>query len=62
MYIGCLLNLKNNSNNKVIKMNEVEDDTRLMEKIKEMITEGKIDAVVDKIAIYLNLSTEENYI
>ncbi len=43
-------------------MNEVEDDTRLMEKIKEMITEGKIDAVVDKIAIYLNLSTEENYI
>lgn len=43
-------------------MNEVEDDTRLMEKIKDMITEGKIDTVVDKIAIYLNLSTEENYI
>lgn len=43
-------------------MNEVEDDTRLMEKIKEMINEGKIDIVVDKIAIYLNLSTEENYI
>lgn len=43
-------------------MNEVEDDTGLMEKIKEMMNEGKIDTVVDKIAIYLNLSTEENYI
>ena len=33
-----------------------------MENIKEMIKEGKIDAAVDIIGNYLNLSTEENYI
>ena len=43
-------------------MTEIENNGELMENIKEMIKEGKIDAVVDIIGNYLNLSTEENYI
>ena len=43
-------------------MTEIENNGELMENIKELIKEGKIDAVVDIIGNYLNLSTEENYI
>jgi len=43
-------------------MTEIENNGELMENIKEMIKEGKIDAAVDIIGNYLNLSTEENYI
>jgi hypothetical protein len=43
-------------------MTEIENDDELMEKIKEMIKEGKFDAAVDIIGNYLNLATEENYI
>ncbi len=39
-----------------------ENDADLMEKIKKMTIEGKIDATVEKIAFYLNRSTEQNYI
>ena len=42
-------------------MADIENDEDLMEKIRVMTTEGKIDAVVDEIATYLNLSNEENY-
>ncbi len=43
-------------------MTEIENNGELMENVKEMIKEGKIDAAVDIIGNYLNLSTEENYI
>ena len=43
-------------------MTEIEDNGEFSEIIKEMIKEGKIDAAVDIIGNYLNLSTEENYI
>ncbi|MFX0072786.1 MAG: hypothetical protein ACFFAO_17020, partial [Candidatus Hermodarchaeota archaeon] len=43
-------------------MTEVDNDVKFMEEIKRMTSEGKIDAVVEKISIYLNLSIEENYI
>ena len=43
-------------------MTEIENNGELMESIKEMIKEGKIDAAVDIIGNYLNLSSEENYI
>jgi hypothetical protein len=43
-------------------MTEIENNGELMENIKEMIKEGKIDAAVDIIGNYLNLSNEENYI
>ena len=43
-------------------MMDVSNDKDLMETIKKMTTEGKIDAVVEKIANYLSQSDEENYI
>jgi hypothetical protein len=43
-------------------MTETENEQQKMEKIKQMIREGRIDAAVDIIGNYLNLSTEENYI
>ena len=43
-------------------MTETENEQKKMELIKELIGEGKIDDVVEKIALYLNQSTEENYI
>jgi len=43
-------------------MANVNNDKDLMEKIKKMTTEGKIDAVVEKIANYLSQSDEENSI
>ncbi|MFX0187930.1 MAG: hypothetical protein ACFE8A_09350 [Candidatus Hodarchaeota archaeon] len=43
-------------------MTETENDQQKMEKIKQMIGEGRIDDTVDKISFYLGQSTEENYI
>jgi hypothetical protein len=43
-------------------MANIETNGELMEKIRIMTTEGKIDDVVNEIATYLNLSNEENYI
>ena len=43
-------------------MTEIENNGEFMENIKEMIKKGKIDAAVDIIGNYLNLSIEENYI
>ncbi|MFX1256828.1 MAG: hypothetical protein ACFFAN_03135 [Promethearchaeota archaeon] len=43
-------------------MTETENESNLMENIKNLIEGGKIDAAVDQIAIYLNKSDEENYI
>ncbi len=43
-------------------MASIEANGELMEKIRIMTTEGKIDDVVNEIATYLNLSNEENYI
>ena len=43
-------------------MTEIENNDELTENIKELIKEGKIDAAVDIIGNYLNLSNEENYI
>ncbi len=43
-------------------MNEIENNKDLIEKLKEIIKEGKIDTAVNIIARYLNKATEENYI
>ncbi len=43
-------------------MTETENERREMEKVKELIGEGKIDDAVQRIAHYLNQTTEENYI
>lgn len=43
-------------------MEDLRTDEILMEKVKKMTTEGKIDAVVQEIAKYLDQSNEENYI
>ena len=43
-------------------MAETKNEKQKMEQIKEFIGEGKIDDAVEKIALYLNQSTEKNYI
>ncbi|TFG25915.1 MAG: hypothetical protein EU532_11130 [Promethearchaeota archaeon] len=43
-------------------MEDVRNDDDIMQTIRKMTSEGKIDAVVEKIADYLNQSNEENYI
>ncbi|MBD3256190.1 MAG: hypothetical protein GF383_13920, partial [Candidatus Lokiarchaeota archaeon] len=41
---------------------QVDKDNIFMERLIEIIREGKLDEAVEKIAFYLNESTEENYI